>query len=229
VIGVRGRQREAARNDLEVLNAAREVFATQGWNAPVAAVAERAGVGMGSLYRRYGSKAELLQRLCVLAMQQNIAAAEESLAMDDSWAAINNYVSTCVGFGAGAFAPLAGTLDVTEEMISTAKRSRWQLTRLLKRAQSSGAVRGDVTATDVFALIEQFSRPSANPDAFPDRAIQARILAIAIDGLGAEGAHPLTGPPPSAHTQVDRWRTTSRSAQTRARSSASTAGIPPKS
>src|ERR1700722_4204909 len=74
VTGTRGRQQEAARNDRRVLDAAREVFATQGWDAPVSAVAERAGVGMGSLYRRYGSKTELLQRLCVVAMEQNIGA-----------------------------------------------------------------------------------------------------------------------------------------------------------
>src|SRR5277367_3216513 len=90
VTGTRGRQQEAARNDRKVLDAAREVFATQGWDAPVSAVAERAGVGMGSLYRRYGSKTELLQRLCVLAMEQNIAAAEQSLAMDDPWDALSS-------------------------------------------------------------------------------------------------------------------------------------------
>ena len=63
---VRGRQAEARRNDLVVLEAARDVFTAQGAGAPVSAVAGRAGVGMGTLYRRYGSKTELLQRLCVL-------------------------------------------------------------------------------------------------------------------------------------------------------------------
>ena len=163
--GTRGRQQEAARNDRKVLDAAREVFATQGWDAPVSAVAERAGVGMGSLYRRYGSKTELLQRLCVLAMEQNIAAAEQSLAMDEPWDALSSYVHACVGFSAGAFAPLAGTLPVTDAMMSTAKRSARLRTRLVKRAQASGALRPDVTASDLSCVIEQFSRPSANPGA----------------------------------------------------------------
>ncbi len=63
---VHGRQAEARRNDLAVLDAARDVFSAQGAGAPISAVAERAGVGMGTLYRRYGSKTELLQRLCVM-------------------------------------------------------------------------------------------------------------------------------------------------------------------
>ena len=210
VTGTRGRQQEAARNDLKVLDAAREVFATQGWDAPVSAVAERAGVGMGSLYRRYGSKTELLQRLCVLAMEQNIAAAERSLAMDEPWEALSSYVHACVGFSAGAFAPLAGTLQVTDEMISTARRSNRLLTRLVKRAQASGALRTDATATDLSCVIEQFSRPSANPDAPFDQLAQARTLAIALDGLRPEGAHPLPGPAPSGHTQAARWRAASR-------------------
>src|SRR5580700_9164196 len=65
-----GRQADARRNDRAVLDAARDVFAAQGAGAPISAVAERAGVGMGTLYRRYGSKTELLQRMCVLAMEQ---------------------------------------------------------------------------------------------------------------------------------------------------------------
>ena len=76
----RGRQAEARRNDLVVLEAARDVFAAQGADAPISAVAARAGVGVGTLYRRYGSKTELLQRLCVLAMEQALAAAGEALA-----------------------------------------------------------------------------------------------------------------------------------------------------
>ena len=212
--GTRGRQQEAARNDRKVLDAAREVFATQGWDAPVSAVAERAGVGMGSLYRRYGSKTELLQRLCVLAMEQNIAAAEQGLAMDEPWDALSSYVHACVGFSAGAFAPLAGTLQVTAEMTATARRSNRLLARLVERAQASGALRADVTATDISGVIEQFSRPSANPGAPSSHLTQARTLAITLDGLRPEGAHRLPGPAPSAHTQAARWHHASGAPET---------------
>ena len=56
-----GRRAEAARNDGVILRAAREVFLDDP-SAPIAAVAERAGVGIGALYRRYPSKDALLQR-----------------------------------------------------------------------------------------------------------------------------------------------------------------------
>src|ERR1700694_774718 len=107
----RGRQAEAARNNRCVLEAEREVFATRGFEAPVSAVAARAGVGMGSLYRRYGSKTDLLQRLCVLGMQESIAAAETALAADDAWVGLAGYIRECVGFGSGALAPLAGRIE----------------------------------------------------------------------------------------------------------------------
>lgn len=206
----KGRQREAARNDRRVLDAARSVFATQGWDAPVAAVADRAGVGMGSLYRRYGSKTELLQRLCVLAMEQNIDAAKHGLAIEDSWTGLTSYIRACVGFNAGAFAPLAGTLEVTDEMVTTARRSHRLLTKLVHRAQAAGTVRADITATDVAALIEQFSRPSADPRNPPDDVLRSRILAIAIHGLrSGDAPPPLPGPPRTGHARAARWRSAS--------------------
>ena len=100
---VYGRQAEARRNDLVVLEAARDVFTAQGASAPVSAVAERAGVGMGTLYRRYGSKTELLQRLCVLAMEQALAAADDALQASDPWTGLAGYIQTCVDLRSGAW------------------------------------------------------------------------------------------------------------------------------
>jgi AcrR family transcriptional regulator len=206
--GRKGRQAEAARNDLKVLQAAREVFATQGWEAPVAAVAERAGVGMGSLYRRYGSKTELLQYLCVLSMRQVIDAAQAALAIDDPWDSLASYVRACVALGAGAFAPLAGTIEVTDEMLGTAQQSGQLLRRIVTRAQRSGQLRADITDADVWWLIEQFSRRSANPASSDDPSIRARILTIAIDGLRPQpvDGDSLPGVPPSSHANAQRWR-----------------------
>src|SRR5690242_21410195 len=119
----RGRQAEARRNDLVVLEAARDVFAAQGPDAPISAVAARAGVGMGTLYRRYGSKTELLQRLCVLAMQQALDAAADALRADDPWTGLVGYIRACVELRSGALAALAGQVETTEEMRATAKQS----------------------------------------------------------------------------------------------------------
>ena len=201
----KGRQAEAARNDQRVLEAAREIFATQGWEAPVSAIAERACVGMGSLYRRYGSKTELLQYLCVLSLRQVIDAAEAALAAADPWDGLLGYVRACVGFGAGAFAPLAGTIEVTGEMLATAKRSDLLLRRVLARAQDCGQARPDVTGDDVWGIIEQFSRPSANPRTSDESGIRQRILAITLDGLRPQSDTCLRGTLPSPHAIARKW------------------------
>jgi len=197
----RGRQAEARRNDLLVLDAAREVFAIHGPDAPIGAVAERAGVGIGTLYRRYGGKADLLRRLCLLAMEQTIGAAEAALAAEDAWQGLAGYVTACVGFRSGALGALAGTVETTPELWETSRRGRALLEEVVGRARRDGGVRPDVTALDVAWLVELFSRHGVD-----DERARRRLLAIALDGLRAGDAPPLPEPAPSAADYEERWR-----------------------
>jgi AcrR family transcriptional regulator len=208
----RGRQAEARRNDLVVLEAARDVFAAQGADAPISAVAARAGVGVGTLYRRYGSKTELLQRLCVLAMEQALAAADDALAAADPWDGLCGYIAACVELRSGALASLAGQIETTAEMNDTARRSMARRDEIVARAQAGGHLRADVTALDVSWLIEQFShRPPGRLAAAEERNVRSRLVAIALDGLrsrpglvpGYTGALP--GRPPDRGQYVNRW------------------------
>ncbi len=123
------------------------------------------------------------------------------------WEALAGYVQACVAIGAGAFAPLAGTIEVTGEMLATAKKASRLRRRLVVQARRGGRLRPDVTDVDIWALIEQFSRASANPDSGDDPVIQARLLTIVIDGLGSKGATPLPGPAPDRHANARRWTT----------------------
>jgi AcrR family transcriptional regulator len=202
----RGRQAEAARNDRRVLQAARDVFTTQGFDAPVSAIAARAGVGMGSLYRRYGSKEELLQRLCVLAMEQTIEAAQSGLDAKDAWTGLAGYMRECVGFCSGAFAPIAGTISTTREMWDTSRRVRACHEKLVARAHAAGVLRRDVTALDISLLIEHFSRRGTpGPPEEADNA-RTRLLTITIDGLRAQHTTPLPGHPPTWDAYHSRWQ-----------------------
>lgn len=186
-----------------MLDAAREVIAAQGFDAPVSAIAQRAGVGMGTLYRRYGSKAELLQRLCVLAMEQAIEAAEAGLADEHPWRGLTGYVRACVAFHSGALAPLAGRIETTAEMQETARRSFRLLDRLVERAP----VRPDVTPLDVAWLTELYARTRPRGTRGEDLRVHDRLLAIALDGLRADaGRTPLAGPPPTREHYQGRWR-----------------------
>jgi AcrR family transcriptional regulator len=203
----RGRQAEARRNDLAVLDAARDVFTAHGASAPITAVAERAGVGMGTLYRRYGSKTELLQRMCVLAMQQALDAAADALQADDPWTGLADYIRDCVELRAGALASLAGQVETTAEMRATAQLGLAATAEIVARARQHGSLRADVTPLDINWLIEQFSRrarDSVDPD--EERNVRSRLLAIALDGLRARpGDDALPGRPPSPEHYANRW------------------------
>jgi AcrR family transcriptional regulator len=203
----RGRHAEGARNDQRLLDAARDVFASEGAAATVAAIAARAGLGIGSLYRRYGGKTELLQHLCLLAMQQAVTAADEALVQADAAAALTSYIRACVAQRTGALASLAGTIETTPEMWELSRRGRRQLQAIVDRARRGGHLRPDVTALDISWLIEQFARtaPPAGTSG-DDLNVQQRLLAIAIDGLYATGAPPLPGHPPTTQQYEQRWQ-----------------------
>jgi AcrR family transcriptional regulator len=203
---VHGRQAEARRNDLVVLEAARDVFTAQGATAPISAVAERAGVGVGTLYRRYGSKTELLQRLCVLAMEQALHAADDALEASDPWTGLAGYIRACVDLRGGALAALAGQVETTAEMRRTARRSMTRAAEIVARAHRDGSLRADVTALDITWLIEQFSRRAPDPvEPEEERNVRSRLVAVALDGLRAPPGEALPGRPPSRTRYVHRW------------------------
>jgi AcrR family transcriptional regulator len=165
---------------------------------------------MGTLYRRYGSKTELLQHLCVLAMEQALEAADEALRADDAWAGLAGYIRACVELRSGALASLAGQIETTAQMLSTARRSMTRVSELVARAHRDGCLRVDVTSLDVTWLIEQFSRRAPDPvDPEEERNVRCRLVAIALDGLRTRPAGALPGRPPSRAHYVNRWSTAS--------------------
>ncbi|MCP9952371.1 TetR/AcrR family transcriptional regulator [Actinomadura madurae] len=203
----RGPQARAARNDRALIEAAREVFIAQGFDAPVSAIAERAGVGMGSLYRRYATKEELLQRLCADSMEHLAEAARAGLAIDDPWQGLVHYITECTSYGFGALAPLAGTIELTPQIQHAAEQARRFTDDLITRAHNAGALRTDATPLDIFLLIGQFSRPGPAPSRDTEQHVRSRLLAIAVDGLKATNTTPLPAPPPNPHEYQAMWAT----------------------
>lgn len=208
------RQAEAERNDRALLRAAREVLAEDGAHASVAAIAARAGVGIGSLYRRYRTKEELFQRLAELSLDSWNDAAERGLAAADPWEGLAGFITACVEFGHGSLAPIAGTIEVTERMRAENERSDRLLAALVDRARAAGVLRPDVTPVDVSLLIEQLGRSPVldqmrrrgRDDLIEAAALaRRRILAIALDGLRAVHTRPLPGDPPSDRLFTERW------------------------
>ena len=188
------RAETAQRNDRALLVAAREVLADDGAHTSVAAIAARAGVGIGSLYRRYRTKEALFQHLAVLSTEHWNAAAEEALADDDPWRGLATFVAACVEFGQGTLGPVAGTIAVTDEMAASSARGDGLLEALVQRAQRAGALRADVSAVDVALLVEQLGRSplleqlrrQGRDDLVPAATdARRRLVGIALDGLRA--------------------------------------------
>src|SRR5689334_12327525 len=109
-----GRRAQAARNDERILTAARDVFVANP-EAPIAAVAERASVGISALYRRYESKEDLLRTLCAGGLARYIEAAETALAQEgDAWEAFAGFMRAAVEANSTALTlSLAGTFEPT--------------------------------------------------------------------------------------------------------------------
>jgi len=202
-----GRRAQAARNDQLIREAARAVF-TANPDAPIAAVAARADVGIGALYRRYASKEELLRQLSLDTLHAYNAAAEATLAdTGDPWAAFTHFMRRCLDVGAGALTVrLAGTFTATDDLRRAGRTARELTQRLLDRTIAAGVLRPDITVGDLALLFEQLQAVQVGD---PQRAgqLRHRYLALLLDALHTSAAAPLPGPPPNWDEISHRWDT----------------------
>jgi AcrR family transcriptional regulator len=202
-----GRKQQAARNDAVILEAAREVFLADP-KAPIAAVAERAGVGISALYRRYSGKEELLRRLCHDGLLLFVAQAQAALAEPDPWRGLTGFLSAVVDADVHSLTVhLAGTFTPTPEMGATARQAGELAARLVQRALDDNSLRPDAVLADVTLLLESCAAVRV-PDPARTRELRARHLALLLDGLAAgRDRADLPGPPPTPAELNWRWRT----------------------
>jgi AcrR family transcriptional regulator len=191
-----GRRGEAARNDQLILDAARRVF-TDDPEAPIAAVAERAGVGIGALYRRYRSKDELLQRLASDGLQRYIAEAAAALADEgEPWDTFARFMQRCVNVGAGSLTLRhAGTFSSTDELRRAGQEAYQVTQQLLDRTKAAGALRPEIEVGDLSLLFEQLQAVRVSDEARTGQ-LRQRYLTLLLDALHATGVAALPGPAP---------------------------------
>ncbi|MBC6456540.1 TetR/AcrR family transcriptional regulator [Actinomadura sp. HBU206391] len=203
--GMSGRRRQAARNDAVILEAARDVF-LEDPKAPIAAVADRAGVGISALYRRYAGKEDLLRRLCHDGLRRFIAEAEAAAAEPDGWTALSRFLQRVVEADVHSLTVhLAGTFTPTDEMRQDAQRSGTLTAALIDRAHADGRLRPDAVVQDIGLILEGCAAVRV-PDAGRTRELRRRYLALLLDGLASDGDPPLPGPAPQAGELSRRWR-----------------------
>jgi len=199
-----GRQGQAARNNQVILAAARDVFLADA-KAPIAAVAERAGVGISALYRRYAGKEDLLRTLCHDGLRQFIAEAEAAAAEPDGWAAFVGFLQRVVEADVHSLTVhLAGTFTPTAEMHGDATRADALVRKLFARARASGRLRRDAVVHDVTLVLEGCAAVRV-PDPVRTKQLRQRFLGVLLGGL-AEGSEALPGPPPKPGELSWRWQ-----------------------
>jgi AcrR family transcriptional regulator len=181
----RAKRRDAARNNERLVQAAREVFALQGLSATLEDIARHAGVGIGTVYRNFASKKQIVETLYDAAIDSALAEAQPALEMEDPWLAIVTFFEVTAAHQAqdrGLCETLLGhdglgpTEDVAEKVVAA-------LSPLFDRANQAGVLRTGVSVTDVgpiFAMLNAVYRMS---DARPD--LWRRYLTLLLDGLRA--------------------------------------------
>jgi len=172
---------DAGAKRARLLAVSHEVFARDGLDAPMPALAAAAGIGVGSLYRQFPSKHELLSALVIERLEEVIADAEAALASDAGpWAALTAFLwdhsERAVGDDVLAEAIAALQVDPAVKRVRT--RSTAALQRLLNAAKVEGEVREDATALDlrlIFAAVRAAEQVEAGA--------WRRALELGIDSL----------------------------------------------
>ncbi|WP_327149776.1 TetR/AcrR family transcriptional regulator [Nocardia sp. NBC_01329] len=198
-----GRRAQAARNDSLVLEAAREVFLAEP-KAPISAVAERAGVGISALYRRYPSKEALLRTLCHEGLRRYNAEADAALAEPDGWQALVGFLERIVDADVHSLTVhLAGTFTPDPEMGPDVEHADTVTAELVRRAGETGRLREGVTPQDIGLMLEACAA-IAVPRKERTTQLRRRVLAVLVDGLTTDGDLP--GPPPRPGEFAWRWK-----------------------
>jgi AcrR family transcriptional regulator len=180
-------RRDARRNRDAIVAAARQVFCDHGLEAPLEEIARRAGVGIGTLYRRFPSRVELLDAVLADTVQAHVEVAEQALAIDDPWDGFTFYLEETCRLQAAdrGLGDAMGMRFSRAAAVEAVKNRLFELVaQVVDRAQQSGQLRADLTLEDL-ALVTW-----AN-----SRILQARPRPPAAPAAAVSPA----GPPRHAH------------------------------
>jgi AcrR family transcriptional regulator len=183
--GLRPMRADAVKNRRLILEAAEAVFAEQGVTVPVDLVAERAGVGVGTLYRNFPTKEALFEAIVVMRLTELAEAAEElgrAGAPGEAFFTFLRLLAERAAMKRDLFAALATAgIDIKSQCSELNDRLQQGVQRLLERAQEAGEVRGDVDRSEAIGLVVGTCMAADQPSGYA--ASSERMLEIIIDGL----------------------------------------------
>jgi len=177
---------DARRNRERILRTAQQLFATEGLGVSLDEIARRAGVGPGTVYRHFPAK-EALYLAVATDMLKRLVAEADVLAATDDPAAVFTLLSRMMATGAENAAVKSALAAAEFDLRTAAPDVAADLTRhvedLLNRAHAAGAVRHDLTADDVMALVAGAFAAIRHANAETSRKRSAHIAQIILDGL----------------------------------------------
>jgi AcrR family transcriptional regulator len=187
---------DAERNRRRILDAARAVFAEHGLQSGVDLVAREAGVGVGTLYRRFPTKQDLLRAIVEDRVDRLTELFAEAATEADPWDAFVRAAEVFAAAIAGDRAFFEVVQHVEPGAAQAAReRSLKALAPILRRAQKAGVVRDDLVIEDVPALCAVAARlPAWRLEQQPE--LWRRYLGVVLDGVRPAAATPLAHPAP---------------------------------
>jgi AcrR family transcriptional regulator len=191
------RRRDAQERRDKLLAAAQREFAAHGVDASLEKIARDAGVAIGTLYRHFPTRLDLLMAAFKPRLQEFLDGAAKALEMDDPWEGFVCYLENLFGVQAGdrgfndflsrRFPGNADTERIHDQMCR-------QIEDVLTRAQEAGEARPDITQADIVNLIWSNGRIIDATSATAPNAWR-RYLYLMLDAYRAERAHSLPEPP----------------------------------
>jgi len=181
---------DALRRRETILRTARELFAQHGANIAMDLIAERSNVGIGTLYRNFAARAELVEEVTVATLQEVLDAAttaEANLASEpQAW---SEFLETLVKLNLGALSEALGTAlpaTLSERVLVVQRECAQCVNRVLELAKSHKLVREDLSGVELVTAIGAATRPL--PRAFKDQApqLQERLVQLMLDGFKPE-------------------------------------------
>jgi AcrR family transcriptional regulator len=170
---------DAARNFDAVLEAAREVFTARGFDVPLEDVAERAGVGIATLYRNFPTREVLVENVYIIEVQAVLAGARASLELSP-WDGLTSWLRRFVEY-LGTKRAITTAIDPESDVYQACRAALSQAGKpLLRRAQASGDARTDIDDDDIARYIMGAAAMS-----FASDQQRQKMLGVLFDGLRA--------------------------------------------
>lgn len=195
-------RKDAARNRQRILDAAYELFAERGMSATLNDIAHHAGVGVGTVYRHFPDREQLIDDLFEQKIDEVAELLDEAVADPDPWRGISHFLEGNLELQAkdrGLRELLLGAAGGGFERISRARARLLPIgAHLVERAQAAGALRPDIETQDVPLIQLMLSSViDVSHDVAPE--LWRRYLAIMLRGMRADPGPPeeLPAAPPS--------------------------------